>query len=354
MLFAKVRFHKVYLVFLFSVLSFNFSNCFTSQDIVNRFNNLDVTHKIEVGLAAGKLPTAILADLFAMQDKKNTALVLKSIALALDVSNLALKTYNHIGDVSSFQYGYGIYDLVGIWNGVTDLMSNQNSKALLIKNDLENLDKDEVTKSYLKQLAYCLLKYSFLAADSATSIAFTLDEEKYGSYRNMYSWMNCWSKVLANSIKTKDAKVSSKVPVYLAGALISALFSNDARSESEIKGFVCRLEGYVDNYKKEKDLIIKCFQSRVDGFLKIEKDSSKTTEEKQEAKSAREKDEKEIEKINKRIRKFDDDLHRASNKPHVIKIIEEYYPGMLARISSQDPDFMRKLDPTERYLSEQK
>lgn len=423
MLFAKVRFRKVYLVFLFSVLSFNFSNCFNSQDIVSRFNNLDVTHKIEIGLAAGKLPTAILADLFAMQDKKKTALVLKTISLALDVSDFALKAYNHSGDVSSFQYGYGIYDLVGIWNDVTDLMSDQKTESLLIKNkDLENSDKEEINpavanrlrqgddgheamadrrKSHLKQLAFCLLKYSFLAADSATSIAFTLDEKDFYSYRNMYSWMNCWSKVLASSIKTKNVKISSKVPVYLAGALISALYSKTSTTnyennrfnntvykpiKDEIDSWCKSLDEKIIKYKEIENYsaeIKKELDKKITKCEEIENDSAKSTAEKEVAQKYREEFENDSSKIiqdaerakedreyfetkknlwSKWIRKLGKKMSGASKREDVIENIlkNEELVGLF-NLLVRDPstgqlkkDFINNIDPELIHFFEQK
>ncbi|MBD3231297.1 hypothetical protein GF322_01410 [Candidatus Dependentiae bacterium] len=207
----------------------------------NDYNNLNVLGKIEVLCAAGKLSTAILSDVCHINNKEKAALFFKTIYSSSSVLNTLIKIYDHCEDVTFLEMGFGIYDLFEL---IKNLKQNK-------KTSFEQESNEDDSNNREKRIFYCLLKYSFIFAEAEYSVLFSLDNNKACSYRNIYSWLSTWARILSNSIDTKKIEISEGVPVYLALVLISNLFANIRRVKKMKKSLHDILKDVSKKYQEE-------------------------------------------------------------------------------------------------------
>ncbi len=180
--------------------------------------NLDnITKYSQISAAVLKLPLAITANCFDLQNDTKKALIFDSLYCATDVTDLILKICENSDDISPIEIGFAVYHLIKFIKNIKKLSNLETNFQKT---------KEEIMPNYkTKKTIYSILKYATLIGDSFCSVGFGASKGIcVNEYRQLFSWNSGFAKILNVLIDNKNCQNHSK-PLFVLTILATFAYT---------------------------------------------------------------------------------------------------------------------------------
>ena len=213
----------------------------------------------QIGTAALKLPLAITANCFDLQNDTKKALIFDSLYCATDVTDLILKICENSDDISPIEIGFAVYHLIKFLNNIKEL---SNLAKISIPQLHQKTTKETIPNYKLKKTIYTILKYATLIGDSYCSLGFGAREGTCAKeYRSLFSWDSGFVKILNVLIDNKNCQIHAK-PLVVITVLATFVYTFSQIDSIERKKFYKELNKREKRFRKERKRLKKERQER--------------------------------------------------------------------------------------------
>ncbi len=179
--------------------------------LLSLFNSFAFSNALkisQISTAALKLPLAITANYFDLQNDTKKYLIFDSLYCATDITDLILKICENGDDISPIEIGFTVYHLIKFLNNIKKISN--------LETNVQKTTKETIPNYKLKKTIYTILKYATLIGDSYCSLGFGAREGTCAKeYRSLFSWDSGFVKILNVLIDNKNCQIHAKPLVVI-------------------------------------------------------------------------------------------------------------------------------------------